>query len=129
MLDTNAVSVLIQGQAGLTARVVAAPMAALCISTVTRGELMFGLAKRPQAKKLRLAVREFLARVDALPWDETAADRYGVLRADAERRGKSLGPLDLMIAAHALAVDAALVTNDKAFARVPGLQVENWAGD
>jgi tRNA(fMet)-specific endonuclease VapC len=126
MLDTNIVSDLIKGRPCVVDRVVAAPMASLCISAVTKGELTFGLAKRPEAKRLHLAVREFLLRVDVAPWDDAIAERYGTLRADLERRGQTLAPLDLMIAAQALELGVALVTNDRTFGRIAGLQVEDW---
>ncbi len=69
MLDTNTVSHLIKAHPAVARRVVAAPMAALCISAITEGELLFGLAKRPDAHRLHRAVREFLRRVDVLPWN------------------------------------------------------------
>ena len=124
LLDTNTVSHLIKSHPLVSHRVKQVPMAALCISAITEGELLFGLAKRPEAVRLHVAVREFLRRVDVLPWN--SADRYGVARADLENRGKSLAPLDLLIAAHALSVGAVLVTNDHAFAYVPGLEIEDW---
>ena len=126
MLDTNTVSHLMKGHAAVARRVVAAPMASLCISAITAGELLFGLAKRPDAKRLHVAVREFLRRVDVLPWDKAIAERYGIVRADMERQGKILPPLDLLIGAHALDVGAVLVTNDRAFAQIADLQVEDW---
>jgi tRNA(fMet)-specific endonuclease VapC len=127
MLDTNTVSHLIKGHPAVARRVVAAPVSALCISAITAGELAFGLAKRPDAERLHLAVREFLKRVDVLPWDTAIAEGYGQMRGDLERRGKILAPLDLLIAAHASGVGAVLVTNDGAFNRVDGLAVEDWA--
>ena len=127
MLDTNTVSHLLKGHPAVARRVVAAPMASLCISAITAGELLFGLAKRPKAKRLHTAVRELLRRVDVLPWDSVTAERYGPVRADMERRGKILAPLDLLIAAHALGGGAVLVTNDRAFGHVAGLHVEDWA--
>ena len=126
MLDTNTVSYLLRGQAGVTARVIAEPMTSLCISAITEGELLFGLAKRPEAKRLHAAVQEFLRRVVSLPWDHMAAEQYGAVRADLELRGKALSPLDLQIASHALSLDAMLVTSDKAFQQVVGLQLEDW---
>ena len=126
MLDTNTVSHLIKAHPAVTRRVVAVPMASLCVSAITEGELLFGLAKRPDAKRLRIAVGELLRRVDVLPWDSTIAERYGTVRADMERQGKILAPLDLLIATHALDADTTLVTNDKAFGQVPGLYVEDW---
>jgi tRNA(fMet)-specific endonuclease VapC len=126
MLDTNTVSHLLKGHPAVARRVVAAPMAALCISAITEGELLFGLAKRPDAKRLHLAVREFLRRVDVLPWSSTAAEHYGIVRTRMERQGTTLAPLDSLIAAHALSIGAALVTNDRAFGQVTDLPLEDW---
>lgn len=127
MLDTNTLSYLVQGNPAVAQRVVATPMATLCMSSITEGELLFGLAKRPAARKLHAVVQELLRRVDVLPWDHTAAERYGVIRVEMTTRGKILAPLDLLIATHALSIGAVLVTSDKAFAQVPGLSVEDWA--
>lgn len=126
MLDTNTVSHLVKGHQAVSRHVVSAPMASICISAITEGELLFGLAKRPEAKRLHAVVREFLRRADVLPWDHAVAEQYGTARADLESSGKSLGPLDLMIAAHALAVGAVLVTNDRAFGQVLHLSLEDW---
>ena len=127
MLDTNTVSHLIKAHPIVARHVVAVPMSSLYISAITEGELLFGLMKRPEAKKLQIAVKELLQRVDVLPWKGgVISERYGSVRAEMERQGKILAPLDLLIAAHALAVDAILVTNDKAFSLVPHLMVENW---
>lgn len=126
MLDTNTVSHLLKAHPAVIRRVVAAPMAALCISAITEGELLYGLAKRPEANRLHAAVREFLKRMDVLPWDSAVAEHYGAVRAAIERQGKALAPLDLLIATHALTVDSVLVTNDRAFWQVAGLQLEDW---
>ncbi len=127
MLDTNTVSHIIKGRpARVRERLIATPMAEVCISTITEGELRFGLAKRPDAANLRRAVAEFLLRVDILAWDSAAAERYGALRARLEQGGKPLGNLDTLIAAHALATGARLVTSDAAFKRVPELAVVDW---
>lgn len=126
LLDTNTVSHLIRGHPAVVARMVATPMASLCISAVTEGEMLFGLAKRPDAKRLHLAAHEFLLRVDVLPWDSAVAQHYGSVRANMERQGKVLAPLDMMIAAHALSVGATLVSNDRAFGLVTGLGIEDW---
>ncbi|MDF1485701.1 type II toxin-antitoxin system VapC family toxin [Ramlibacter sp. H39-3-26] len=126
LLDTNTVSLLIRQHPAVLRRVVATPMANLAISAVTEAELLFGLAKRPQAQHLHAAVHEFLRRVDAIPWDSATAARYGALRASLERQGRMLAALDLLIAAHALALGAVLVSNDQAFAQVPGLALEDW---
>lgn len=126
MLDTNTVRHLLRGHLSVTRRVVAVPMAALCISAITEGELLFGLAKRPAAKQLHIAVREFLRRVEVLPWDSNAAGHYGVVRADMARQGRILAPLDLLIATHASSVGAVLVTNDQAFSQMANLPIEDW---
>lgn len=126
MLDTNTVSHLLREHPVVTKRIVAVPMASLCISAITEGELLFGLAKRPTAKRLHVAVRQFLRRVDVLPWNSSTAEHYGIVRADMEKRGRILASLDLLIATHALSVDAVLVTNDKAFSQMVGLHVEDW---
>jgi tRNA(fMet)-specific endonuclease VapC len=126
MLDTNAVSHFVKEHPAMVRRVIAAPIASLCVSAITEGELLFGLAKRPDAKRLDRSVREFLRRCDVLPWDSAVANRYGTVRAAMERQGKILGPIDLLIAAHALDAGAVLVTSDRAFAQVDGLSVEDW---
>src|SRR5699024_4327402 len=101
MLDTNSVSHLLRGNPIVARHLVSLPMSSLCISAITEGELHFGLAKRPEATRLHEAVREFLKRVDILPWDSSVTEQYGRARASMERMGKSLAPLDLLIAAHA----------------------------
>ena len=101
-------------------------MAQLAISAVTEGELRYGVARRPDAARLRTIVDEFLLRMTILPWDSEAAQHYGQIRAALERQGQAMGNLDTMIAAHALAMGAVLVTNDQAFTRIEALKVENW---
>ena len=126
MLDTNMVGFLIRGRSAVLKRVTEAPPGALCISAVTKGEIAFGLNRRPADQLLRTAVTEFLRRVDVLPWDNEVANTYGVVRAELERLGNGLGALDMMIGVHALSLGAVLVTNDQAFRAVPGLSLEDW---
>lgn len=126
MLDTHTVSQLIWGNAKVARRISAAPAPLVCISAIIEGELRFGLARRPEARRLHLAVREFLLRVEVLAWNSGAAERYGAVRAGLEAKGKPLASLDLLIAAHALSAGAVLVTADRAFAHVAGLQIEDW---
>jgi len=126
MLDTNTVSHLLKNHPAVARRVVAAPITSLCISAITQGELLFGLAQRPHATALHAAVREFLRRVDVLPWDTSMSEVYGPARAVLKREGRVLAPMDLLIGTHALSLDAVLVTNDRAFAQLPGLLVEDW---
>ena len=129
MLDTNTVSHLLKKHPAVARRVVAAPITSLCISAITQGELLFGLAKRPDATALHAAVREFLRRVDVLPWDAATSEVYGPSRAATQREGRVLAPMDLLIGSHALSIDAVLVTNDRAFAQLPGLTVEDWTAE
>ncbi|MBJ7416024.1 MAG: type II toxin-antitoxin system VapC family toxin [Niveispirillum sp.] len=126
MLDTNSVRHLIREHPVVVRRVVSAPMTALCLSAVTEAELRYGLAKRPEATRLHRVVGELLLRLDVLPWDSDVARIYGETRAAMERQGKVLAPLDLMIAAHAIAMGCILVSNDQAFAQLPGLALEDW---
>lgn len=126
MLDTNTISHLIKGQPNVARHLLAQPMATLCISAVTEGELRFGLARRPDAKRLHKAVMELLLRVETLAWNSAVSECYGSLRAEMECRGKPLAPLDMLIAAHALCVGTTLVSNDAAFSQVPGLLIEDW---
>ena len=126
MLDINTVSHLLKNYHPVERRVVAAPITSLCISAITQGELLFGLAKRPDVTALNGAVQEFLRRVDVLPWDAAASEIYGPARASTQREGRVLAPMDLLIGSHALSIDAVLVTNDRAFAQLPGLEVEDW---
>ena len=126
MLDTNTVSHLLKKHPAVARRVVAVPITALCISVITQGELLFGLARRPDAVALHDVVREFLRRVDVLPWGAAAAEVYGPARAAMQRHGRVLAPMDLLIATHALSINAVLATNDRAFGQLSGLSVEDW---
>jgi tRNA(fMet)-specific endonuclease VapC len=132
MLDTNTVSYIVKGKSP-AAR---AKLAGLqdseigCISIITEAELQYRLAKSPNAAALRSPLEAFLAKIQILPWSREEALAYGQLRAKQEAAGKTLGNLDLLIAAHAIAVGAVLVTNDKAFSHVTGLPgTVNWATD
>ena len=126
MLDTNTVGHLVKHHPAVTSRVLAVSMGSLCLSAVTMGELLFGLARWPDATRLHRAVKELLLRVDAVLWDHMVAARYGTVRADMQSNGKTLAPIDLLIATHALEIGAIMVTNDQAFQHVPGLTVEDW---
>ena len=126
MLDTNTASSLLKGQPNVVARVAATAPELLCLSAVTEGEIRYGLARRPDARKLRATVDELLSAIETLPWTSATARRYGTLRAELERRGRPLGALDLMIAAHAVEHDAVLATSDRGFRAVPALRIEDW---
>jgi tRNA(fMet)-specific endonuclease VapC len=97
------------------------------ISSVTDAELAFGVAKSGSIRN-RTALQAFLVPLDVVSFDLAAALAYGDMRADLERRGQPIGPLDLQIAAHALSLNAILVTNnEREFRKVAGVTVENWA--
>lgn len=97
------------------------------VCSVVAAELAFGVAKSGSPRN-RQALEMFLAPLTILPFDTAAVWAYGELRADLERRGTPIGSLDTMIAAHALSQQALLVTNNtREFAKVPGLQLDNWA--
>ena len=96
--------------------------------SITVAELQYGVAKSKRPEQNALALAAFLAPIGVEAFSDAAASPYGPLRADFERKGTPIGSLDLLIAAHALALGRTLVTNNsRAFGRVVGLKVENWA--
>ena len=94
-----------------------------CISVITEAEMRFGIARGKVHPDHRRIADRFLGSIDILPWTSDCARHYGHLRADLERTGRPLATMDLLIAAHALADRCTLVTSDKVFAQVPGLDV------
>ena len=127
LLDTNTASYIIRGNIPrVRERLLKVPMAQVAISAVTEAELRFGVARRPESAELKIAVDEFLLRVESLSWDSEAAKQYASVRAGLERIGEPLGNLDTMIAAHAVAAQAVLVSSDRAFRRVKHLKIEDW---
>jgi tRNA(fMet)-specific endonuclease VapC len=132
MLDTNTVSYILKGKSpAARARLAGlAPDEVACISIVTEFELEFGLAKNPNADSLRRGLRGFLDRIRILSLGSAEARAYGQLRAQQEAAGRPLESMDMLIAAHAIATGAILVTRDKVFDHVSGLAgKENWATD
>ncbi len=128
MLDTNTASYIIKGKpAVIRDHLLRVPMTSLCISVITEAELLRGVAKKPEAKQLPMLVEEFLLRVDILPWDSAAAAAYAQLASTCEQAGKPLGAMDMLIAAHAMASESILVSNDKAFyMHRQRLKLEDW---
>ena len=101
----------------------------LCISSVTLAELLYGAEKSAKPDHNLAVVESFAARLTVSPFGDKAAAHYGQIRADLERKGKPIGPYDLMLAGHARSEGLALVTNNaREFMRVKGLRVENWVG-
>ena len=99
----------------------------ICISSITYSELLYGAEKSSNVKKNLLALTMFLSNIEILPYDENASSKYGLIRAELEKDGKPIGPLDMLIAAHAKSLNIKLVTNNvKEFERIKGLKIENW---
>ena len=100
----------------------------VCVSSVTYAELVHGVEKSAAVEKNRLALSILLANIEILDFDVDAADCYGKIRANLEKKGTPIGPLDMMIAGHAMSMGYTVVTNNvKEFSRVPDLKIENWA--
>lgn len=99
----------------------------LCISSITYAELMHGVEKSQDTERNRVAITLFLSPLSVLEFDNYAAEEYGKVRTELERKGTPIGPMDTLIAAHARAENLILVTNNtREFNRVEGLNVENW---
>ena len=129
LLDTNVcIAVIRQRPESALRRLRGKQVGQVGLSTITLAELEFGAAKSQQPAKARAALREFLLPLEVVTFDEAAADAYGTVRAAMEKKGRPIGPLDTLIAAHALALGTVLVTNNtREFRRVPGLSVEDWS--
>ena len=128
MFDTNVVGHIMQGRdAALLARLTQVPVGQVVISSVTLAELEYGIHRKGQPEPLRSAMIQVLLRIDVLAWDGAVARYYGAFCSSLEARGINLSVLDMMIAAHAVAVDATLVSRDKAFEQVAEpLRLEDW---
>ena len=127
LLDTDTVSDVIRHPQGVVAtRIGEEGEPSICTSIVVAAELRFGAAKHG-SERLNTQLEAVLSALQILPLEEPADRRYGELRRELEQRGDSIGPNDMLIAAHALSVGLAVVTgNLREFSRVPGLKVENW---
>lgn len=129
MLDTDTASYIIKGRApGIEAKLTALVPADVCISVVTRAELLYGLRRLAPGHLLHVSVREFLRVVRSLAWHEEAADHYANIRHQLVTTGQPIGEMDMMIAAHAVARSAVLVTNNTShFQRIAApLMMANW---
>lgn len=127
MLDTNVISDLIKNPKGKAAkRIARVGEESICTSIVVAAELRYGCAKKGSERLLK-AVEDILSEIEILPFESPADVFYGGIRSELERSGKPIGANDFLIAAHASAVDATIVTaNVDEFRRVRGLKVENW---
>ena len=128
LLDTNVISHIMQGRdAELLARLTQLPVGQVVMSSVTLAELEYGLHRKGQPVRLKNALTQVLLRMDVLLWDEQVATCYGEFCCTLEAQGIDLGDFDMMITAHAVAVNATLVSRDKAFGQVAErLRLEVW---
>lgn len=128
MLDTNICIELIRSRSPkILRRLRKCRIGQVGISSITLAELEYGVHKSRNPQRNKMALVEFCAPLEILPFDDRAASVYGQIRTAIELAGKPIGPLDTLIAAHALAMDAILVTNNlREFARVHQLHLENW---
>ncbi|MGB5775961.1 MAG: tRNA(fMet)-specific endonuclease VapC [Sedimenticolaceae bacterium] len=127
MLDTNIVIYTIKNRPTRVRKAFKRHEGQMCISTVTWGELVNGAERSSQPERNLADIEGLSARLEAAPFDFSAATQFGQLRAELHLIGKPIGPYDMMIAGHARALGLVLVTNNlKEFKRVPGLRVENW---
>jgi len=127
MLDTDTCSYIIRERPiGVLEHFRKLAMEQICISTVTYAELLYGVERSSSKRINRPIIDDFVQHLDVIDWDNAAAEQYGKIRADLEARGQPIGAMDMMIAAHAKSIKAVLVTNNqKHFARIKGLKVEN----
>lgn len=100
----------------------------ICISSMTLAELEYGVSNSAFPEKNEAAIVKFTTNIPVIPFDAPAAIEYGKICAYLHKRGTPIGTMDMLIAAHALALGLTVVTNNvREFERVPGLMIENWA--
>ncbi|MCB2170731.1 MAG: type II toxin-antitoxin system VapC family toxin [Deltaproteobacteria bacterium] len=128
MLDTN-ICIYIIKRKPLTVidRFKRTNISQIGISSIALSELLYGVSKSSKPEQNQMALCQFVAPLEILPYGDDAAQYYGTLRAYLENKGTPIGSLDMLIAAHALSIDCTLVTNnEKEFSRIPNLKIENW---
>ncbi len=128
MLDTDTCSYIMKRSSpAVLRRLKAVPVADVCISVVTKAELLYGVEVSPRRSQDAAALAAFLPYLEVLDFPTAAASDYAEIRADLKKRGALIGADDLFIAAHARSLGLRLVTNNTAeFGRVKGLTIENW---
>jgi tRNA(fMet)-specific endonuclease VapC len=128
MLDTDMCSYIMKrSNPTVLKRLRAVPVADVCISVITKSELLYGVEVSPRREQDATALRAFLPHVAVLEFPDAAATDYAEIRAELKKRGQMIGANDLFIAAHARTLGLRLVTNNTAeFGRVKGLTLENW---
>lgn len=128
MLDTNiCIFIIKQKPENVSKKFLELEPGDICISSITYAELMHGVEKSQAREKNGLALTVFLSEIEILPFDDLAAQEYGVIKTDLQKKGEPIGPFDTLIAAHAKSMDVTLVTNNtKGFSRVDGLKLDDW---
>ena len=128
MLDTDTCSYIMKRSHPLVLkRLQAVPVNDVCMSVITKAELLYGVEVSPRRAHDATALAAFLPYVEIIDFSDEAAHHYGEIRADLKNRGALIGANDLFIAAHARSLGLRLVTNNTSeFGRVKGLTVENW---
>jgi tRNA(fMet)-specific endonuclease VapC len=129
MLDTDISSYIMKrADEAVLKKLQTVAVSEVCISAITKAELLYGVEISPRREKDQAALDEFLRYVEALDYPASAALDYAIIRADLKRRGALIGSNDLLIAAHARSLGLTLVTNNTSeFERVQGLRIENWS--
>jgi tRNA(fMet)-specific endonuclease VapC len=128
LLDTDVASRLMRAERKAVTGLRRSSAKSVSISSITMAELLYGARLREENPSIMAAVRAFRARVSVYPWDEAAAEAHARIRVGAKRLGRSAGAFDVMIAAHAEALGATLVTNDAAIKnlKIEGLKIVSW---
>jgi tRNA(fMet)-specific endonuclease VapC len=131
MLDTNmCIYIIKKHPANVLKKFTVLDVGDVCISSITLAELMYGVHKSHHPQKNKAALEEFTSPLEIVSFDEETASHYGHIRASLEKKGIPIGPLDMMIAAHAQCLGSILVTNNKKeFSRIPHLKIEDWVHD
>jgi len=129
ILDTDTSSYIMKrSHESVLRRLQNEPIGVVCISVITKSELLYGVAVSPRQQQDRAALDEYLRHVEVLDFPDEAALHYAQIRAALKARGTMIGANDLFIAAHARSLELTLVTNNVAeFGRVQDLKIENWA--
>ena len=127
MVDTNICIYALSGRHQDVAEMFGKHAGLICISSVTLAELEYGVSHSSRPAQNRASVDRFLVELDVVPFDASAAVAYGDIKHRLFAAGTPIGPLDMLIAAHARSLDFTLVTNNRReFDRIPGLRLEKW---
>jgi len=128
MLDTNTCIYIIKRKPfDVIERFRQTEVSQIGISSITLSELLYGVSKSSKPEQNQIALTQFVAPLEILPYGDEAALYYGDLRVHLEKKGTPIGSLDMLIAAHALSIDSILVTNNvREFIRTPHLKIDNW---